>query len=103
MELPTLWISCMGGTGKKMTTKETTHCLNEERIAKLELSAEHRVEQLQEFQRRIDKLDNSIDKLCLNVAEVNSILSTLKWIIGISIALFGGIFCFLTSELIKLV
>lgn len=99
MELSTVWISSMGGTGETMTE----HCLNEDRIAKLEVSAEHRVEQLQEFQRRIDKLDSSIDKLCLNVAEVNSILSTLKWIIGISIALFGGIFCFLISELIKLV
>ena len=86
-----------------MTEPSKQHCHNEERIAKLELSAEHRLEQLHEFQRRIDKLDSSIDKLCLNVAEVNSILSTLKWIIGISIALFGGIFCFLTSELIKLV
>lgn len=88
---------------QKTMKYNNNHCKNEERIAKLELSAEHRLEQLQEFQRRIDKLDNSIDKLCLNVAEVNSILSTLKWIIGISIALFGGIFCFLTSELIKLV
>lgn len=71
------------------TMEPSKHCHNEERIAKLELSAEHRLEQLHEFQRRIDKLDSSIDKLCLNVAEVNSILSTLKWIIGISIALFG--------------
>ena len=52
--------------------------------------------------KRIDKLDSNLDKLCINVAEVNSILSTLKWILGLSIALFGGIFCFLVTELIKL-
>lgn len=78
-------------------------CHNEERIVKLETAANHRTEQLTELQRRLEKLDNSIDRLCLNVAEVNSIFSTLKWIIGISIAIFGGIFCFLVSELIKLV
>lgn len=76
------------------------HCLNEERLAKLEQSAEHRADQLKEFQHRIDKLDNSIDRLCLNVAEVNSILSTLKWIIGISIALFGGIFTAIAVEML---
>lgn len=78
----------------------TNHCLNEDRITKLEASAEHRASQLKEFQRRIEKLDNSIDRLCLNVAEVNSILSTLKWIIGISIALFGGIFTAIAVEML---
>lgn len=82
------------------TKQYNNHCLNEDRITKLEASAEHRVEQLQEFQRRIDKLDDSIDRLCLNVAEVNSILSTLKWIIGISIALFGGIFTAIAVEML---
>ena len=52
--------------------------------------------------KRIDKLDSNLDKLCINVTEVNSILSTLKWILGLSIALFGGIFCFLVTGLIKL-
>lgn len=83
-----------------VTMEQSNHCIQEDRITKLEVSAQHRVEQLQEFQRRIDKLDNSIDRLCLNVAEVNSILSTLKWIIGISIALFGGIFTAIAVEML---
>lgn len=80
--------------------EQSKHCHNEDRIVKLEANAEYRANQLKEFQRRIDKLDNSIDRLCLNVAEVNSILSTLKWIIGISIALFGGIFTAIAVELL---
>lgn len=77
-------------------------CVNEDRIVTLETKAKHRQQELNEFKKRIDKLDSNLDKLCINVAEVNSILSTLKWILGLSIALFGGIFCFLVTGLIKL-
>ena len=77
-------------------------CVNEDRIVTLETKAKHRQQELNEFKKRINKLDSNLDKLCINVAEVNSILSTLKWILGLSIALFGGIFCFLVTGLIKL-
>ena len=77
-------------------------CVNEDRIVTLKTKAKHRQQELNEFKKRIDKLDSNLDKLCINVAEVNSILSTLKWILGLSIALFGGIFCFLVTGLIKL-
>lgn len=84
-----------------MMTQHNT-CVNEDRIVTLETKAKHRQQELNEFKKRIDKLDSNLDKLCINVAEVNSILSTLKWVLGISIALFGGIFCFLVTGLIKL-
>lgn len=85
-----------------MMTQHNNFCYNEDRISTLETKANHRQQELNEFKKRIDKLDSNLDKLCINVAEVNSILSTLKWILGLSIALFGGIFCFLVTELIKL-
>lgn len=85
-----------------MMTQHNNFCYNEDRITTLETKANHRQQELNEFKKKIDKLDSNLDKLCVNVAEVNSILSTLKWILGISIALFGGIFCFLVTELIKL-
>ena len=84
-----------------MMTQHNT-CVNEDRIVTLETKAKHRQQELNEFKKRIDKLDSNLDKLCINVAEVNSILSTLKGILGLSIALFGGIFCFLVTGLIKL-
>ena len=85
-----------------MMTQHNTFCYNEDRITTLETKANHRQHELNEFKKRIDKLDTNLDKLCVNVAEVTSVLSTLKWILGLSIALFGGIFCFLVTELIKL-
>lgn len=85
-----------------MTQHNILTCVNEDRIVTLETKAKHRQHEINEFKKRMDKLDSNLDKLCINVAEVNSILSTLKWILGLSIALFGGIFCFLVTELIKL-
>lgn len=85
-----------------MTQHNISTCVNEDRIVTLETKSNQRQHEINEFKKRIDKLDSNLDKLCINVAEVNSILSTLKWILGLSIALFGGIFCFLVTELIKL-
>lgn len=83
-------------------TQHNNFCYNEDRITTLETKANHRQHEISEFKNRIDKLDNNLDKLCVNVAEVTSVLSTLKWVLGISIALFGGIFGFLIMGLIKL-
>ena len=77
-------------------------CYNEDRITTLETKANHRQQELGEFKKRMDKLDSNLDNLCVNVAEVTSVLSTLKWVLGISIALFGGIFGFLIIGIIKL-
>ncbi len=85
-----------------MTQHNTLTCVNEDRIVTLETKANHRQHEINEFKKRIDKLDSNLDKLCINVAEVSSILSTLKWVLGISIALFSGVFGFLIIELIKL-
>ena len=84
-----------------MMTQHNT-CVNEDRIVTLETKAKHRQQELNEFKKKIDKLDRNLAKLCVNVTEVTSVLSTLKWVLGISIALFGGIFGFLIIGLIKL-
>lgn len=85
-----------------MMTQHNNFCYNEDRITTLETKANHRQQEIKEFKKRMDNLDSNLDKLCVNVAEVTSVLSTLKWVLGISIALFGGIFGFLIIGLIKL-
>lgn len=85
-----------------MMAQHNNFCYNEDRITTLETKATHRQNEINEFKKKIDKLDGNLDKLCVNVAEVTSALSTLKWVLGISIALFGGIFGFLIIGLIKL-
>lgn len=83
-------------------TQHNNFCYNEDRITTLETKATHRQNEINEFKKKIDKLDSNLDKLCVNIAEVTSAISTLKWVFGISIALFGGIFGFLIIGLIKL-
>lgn len=83
-------------------TQHNQFCYNEDRITTLETKAKHRQQELNEFKKKMDKLDSNLDKLCINVAEITTALSTLKWVLGISIALFGGIFGFLIIGLIKL-
>ena len=85
-----------------MMTQHNNFCYNEDRITTLETKATHRQNEINEFKKKIDKLDSNLNKLCVNVTEVTSALSTLKWVLGISIALFGGIFGFLIIGLIKL-
>lgn len=78
-------------------------CNNEERIVKLESTALYRHEKLEELQKKLGTLNDEMTELSLSVHEVNSIFHTLKWIVSIGIAIFGGIFCFLLTELIKIV
>ena len=85
-----------------MTQHNRLTCVNEDKITTLETQANPRQQDLTEFKKKMDKLDSNLDKLCVNVAEVTSALSTLKWVLGISIALFGGIFGFLIIGLIKI-
>ena len=85
-----------------MTQHNTLTCVNEDRIATLETKANHRQQKQKKKKKKMDKLDSNLDKLCINVVEVTSALSTLKWVLGISIALFGGIFGFLIIGLIKI-
>ena len=55
------------------------------------------------LEKTLDKLDATQDKLAIEIAQLNSMFNTMKWLIGVGIALFGGIFIFLIKELIKLI
>ena len=58
---------------------------------------------LQENQHTRDEYTRKIDDLELQVAQVNATMNTLKWILTVFSALFGGLMVFLVSELIKLI
>lgn len=77
-------------------------CINEERLTKLEIYAQHRRERLEEIEKRLKSLDANLTDLCMNLAEINSMLSTLKWIIGVFITLFSGIICFMVTGLMHI-
>jgi hypothetical protein len=76
-------------------------CVNEDRLLKLELYAKQRAERIESLEEKLTNLDTNIQNLCIELTHINSILSTLKWVISILIALFGGILVFIVTELIK--
>lgn len=55
------------------------------------------------LEETLKKLDCTQDRLAIEIAELNNTFTILKWLISILIALFGGVFVFLVTELIKLI
>lgn len=58
---------------------------------------------LQETQNTRREHGDKIDNLEIQVTQLNATLNTLKWVITISIALFGGVLLFLITNLIQLI
>lgn len=78
-------------------------CIQEDRIARLE-------EKVKTIFLQQDKIDDTLElinqtqiQLLQEITHLNSIINTLKWTLGILIAVFGGVFVFILSEIIKLI
>lgn len=110
---------------------EHEHCINEARFVAIETKLKHKQyelndldKQLTEQAKHMDTLvkevtklatvlqetqntrkehGDKIDSLETQVAQLNATLNTLKWVITISIALFGGVLLFLITNLIQLI
>lgn len=78
-------------------------CINEDRLVKLEVYAKQRAQRIESLEKNLIDLDTNLKNLCMELTHINSILSTLKWVITVLIALFGGIIVFIVNELIKLI
>lgn len=85
-------------------------CLREETFINIEkrlTSNEEKVEvvlnQTDKLEDTLKKLDATQDNLTVEIAKLSSAFNTIKYLIGISIPLFGTIFVFLITELIKLI
>ena len=114
-----------------MTKEHEDYCMNEARITAIETKLKHKRyelndlnEKLTEQAKHMDTLvqevtklatilqesQNSrrehgekIDKLEIQVTQLNATMNTLKWVITVSIALFGGVLVFLITNLIQLI
>ena len=89
------------------TLREATHhqhyCIHEQKLARLE-------EKVKTIFLEQNKLDDTLElinrtqiELLQEITHLNSIINTLKWTLGILIAVFGGVFVFILSEIIKLI
>lgn len=114
-----------------MSAEHGEYCINEARLTAVETKLQHKryelndlnsklTEQakhmddlvqevtklatiLQETQNSRMEHGRKIDSLEVQVTQLNATMNTLKWVITISIALFGGVIVFLITNLIQLI
>ena len=107
------------------------YCVNESRIATIEAQLKNKRYDLNELKENLEKQSVSItnltnqvtrlatileenqsvkneqgdkiDTLEIQITTLNSTLTTLKWVLTIAVAMFGGLILFLITELIKLI
>lgn len=95
---------------KEMTHNTNNNCIREDQFTNIEnrLTAnEEKIKtifkQNNRLEETLNKLDATQDRLTVEIAELNNTFNILKWLVTILITLFGGIFVFLVTELIKLI
>lgn len=93
-----------------MTHNTNNNCIREDQFTNIEnrLTAnEEKIKtifkQNNRLEETLNKLDATQDRLTVEIAELNNTFNILKWLVTILITLFGGIFVFLVTELIKLI
>lgn len=91
-------------------TLKNHDCVREEQFTNIEKRLTSNEEQIKtifkqnnRLEETLNKLDATQDKLTVEIAELNNTFNILKWLVTILITLFGGIFVFLVTELIKLI
>lgn len=114
-----------------MPTPHEDYCHNEARITAIETQLKHKRYVLNELNDKITSQDEHLDKLVqevtklatilqetqnsrrdhgekidkleLQVSQLNATMNTLKWVITVAIAMFGGVMVFLITNLIQLI
>lgn len=84
-------------------THNCQHCMNEERIARLEEKVKTIFLEQNKLDETLELINRTQIQLLQEITHLNSIINTLKWTLGILIAVFGGVFVFILSEIIKLI
>ena len=78
-------------------------CNQESRITRLEAISDKREEEISLLNESITQLTSEMIEMNKSLTGVEATFSSLKYVITVAIALFGGIFVFLTAELIKII
>lgn len=88
---------------QKNNQNKTHNCIHESEIAEIRQQIKTLYTQDARIEKTLDKIDTTQEMLLQQVTTLNSTISTLKWAVAIFITATGGIFIFLTTELIKLI
>ena len=84
-------------------SSQCQHCIQEQRISRLEEKVKTIFLQQDKIDETLELINKTQVQLLQEITHLNSIIKTLKWTLGILIAVFGGVFVFILSEIIKLI
>lgn len=79
------------------------YCLQESRITRLEERSIQSENKENDLEDTLNKLNDTLTQLCELNARTQAIINTLKWVITITVMIFGAIFVFLITELIRMI
>lgn len=112
-------------------TPHEDYCINEARLTAIETKMKHKRYELNDLHEKLDVQEKNMDKLVQEVTklatilqetqnsrsehgkkidslenqvtQLNATMNTLKWVITVAIALFGGVIVFLITNLIQII
>jgi len=79
------------------------HCIKEADISRLDEKVKTLFLEHQKLNDTLDNLNNTQMELLKQITNLTSIINTLKWTLTIMVAVFGGLFVFIVSEIIKII
>lgn len=80
-----------------------THCYKEAEISRLEEKVKTLFLEHQKLNDTLDNINKTQLELLKQITNLSSIINTLKWTLTVMVAVFGGLFVFIVSEIIKII
>ena len=78
-------------------------CRKEAEITRLEEKVKTLFSEYQKLNETLNLINKTQIELLTQITNLNSIIDTLKWTLTVMIAVFGGLFVFILSEVIKII
>ncbi len=79
------------------------HCIKESEITRLEEKVKTLFVEHQKLNETLSAINQTQMELLTQITNLSSIINTLKWTLTVMIAIFGGLFVFILTEVIKII
>ena len=83
--------------------KEQHDCNQEARLALIEDRLNNKHKEISNLETKTQRIDENLIALRVEITELTSAMNSFKWVVGVGIALFGGVAVFILQEIIKMI
>lgn len=83
--------------------KEQHDCNQEARLALIEDRLNNKHKEISNLETKTQRIDENLIALRVEITELTSAMNSFKWVVGVGIALFGGVAVFILQEVIKMI